>query len=70
MAVSQASKTLLVKIKPLLSSLPIMHAGIDMSLNNISTITVEFAVTPELLKAMAGDGSEFLHLMADAPDGT
>ena len=59
---------LIKTVKPLLSSTPIMHADIEMAIDDISVLTVKFIVTPEILRAMAGE--DFSHLNPDAMDGT
>jgi len=46
---------LIKKIKPLLSDSPIMRANVEIGLNDISVINVEFILTDEILKAMTED---------------
>ena len=58
---------LIKAVKPLLSSTPIMRANIEMAIDDIGVLTVKFIVTPDIIRAMAGES--FLHLKPDAMDG-
>ena len=58
---------LIKAVKPLLSDTPILNANIEMPIDDIGVLTVKFIVTPDIIRAMAGEN--FLHLKPDAMDG-
>jgi hypothetical protein len=49
MSNKKTSRDLLSKIKPLLSSTPIMRAEVIMDINDLAILKVEFVVTQEIL---------------------
>lgn len=50
---AESGRDLIKKIKPLLSSQPIMSAKMNLEINGIGRLTVEYIVTKEMLEALA-----------------